>query len=349
MIELFFPVAGALFVFFVAIPALTLVARALLAWAPAARAPVAQHGAAWRYALIVGPALGPVVWLISATIHQSEAGAPLATCAVDHLGSALCRDVVLFGLVLLLILAAGVVRRTRGPGAPGRASEDRLALASERARVAALCARHPALRRLARRVHVVASGAAPVCTRGLLRPRIEIDTQMLAELADDELEAVLLHEHEHAHAGDPLRLFVAQVALSINPLGHLLAPALSRYGFAREALCDRGAVQRGAEPLALARSIVAVAGRAAAPAPAFSVGVGVGLGGGHGLGGVRVRVQLLLGYADRAPGPAPQRAPVGVLSSLLTALVTLPHVLGTGPLDILHQGVEHLALLIGLG
>jgi hypothetical protein len=43
------------------------------------------------------------------------------------------------------------------------------------------------------------------------------------------------------------------------------------------------------------------------------------------------------------------RAPVGLATVLLTALLVAPHVAGTGPLDLLHVGVEQAVLALGLG
>ena len=340
MNELFFPVFGAMLVFFVAVPLLTLIARAIFIVAPARKDGVAEHVSPWRFALIVAPTLGPVIWLVSAAVHQSEDGAPLAACIVDHLGSELCRDVVLFGLVLFSILGLGVLRRIRGERRPRGAVVSARQTAVERVR--SICEGHLALARFASRIRVVGEGVAPACTLGFFRPRVEVEGDIVDRLDDEELEAVLLHEVEHAQTRDPLRFFVAQVALSINPLGRLLASELARYHFAREALCDRRAVQRGADPLALARSIVAAAGPKLAPAHVAALG-------GHGIGGVRVRVQLLLGYAAAWPGPARQHAPVGVVTSFVTLLAALPHVLGTGPLDVLHHGIERAALFLGLG
>lgn len=337
MNELFFAVAGALLVFFVAVPVLTIAARVIFAALPDNS--VAKHVSPWRFALLVAPTLGPVIWLVSAAVHQSEGGAPLAACIVDHLGSELCRHVVMFGLVLFSILGLGVLRRLRGERGLRRVQPPVGVTAVQRVR--RLSDGHFALAKYSSRIRVVGEGVAPACTRGLFRPRVEIDVALVEHLDDEELEAVLLHEVEHAQAKDPLRFFVAQVALCINPIGGVLASELARYHFAREALCDRRAVQRGANPLALARSIVATAAPKTLPAHVAALG-------GHGIGGVRVRVQMLLSYATAWPGPARQHPPVGVGTVFATVLVATPHLLGTGPLDLLHHGIEHAALFLGL-
>lgn len=341
MTELFFPVFGAMVVFLVAVPLLTLLSRGVLGAVPIHRNSINRYGNPWRYALTIGPTLAPVIWLVSATVHQSEEGAPLAACVVDHLGAEVCRDVVLFGFVIFSVLGVGVVRRMRGARiSPRRGGPPSNPASANRLR--SVCTGHLALSPFASRIHVVEQGRAPVCTRGLLRPVVEVEAQILATLSDEELEAVLLHELEHAHARDPLRLFIAQVSLTINPLGRLLEAEFGRYCFSREAQCDRRAVQLGADPLSLARSIVSVAG--VRPAPAFTAALG-----GHGVSGIRVRVHLLLEYASRWPGPAAPRAPIGLLTLAGALLAILPHVMGTGPLDALHQSVESAALLLGLG
>lgn len=342
MNELFFPVVGAMLVFFVVVPLLTLVARSAVALLPTTRDRVSAQESPWRFLLVVGPTLGPVVWLISASIHQSEEGTPLAACVVDHLGGELCRDVVLFGMILFSVLGYGVLRRLRTERGSLRRGGRRLADGDAAlARVHAVCQQNLTLAAFTPQISVVDCGLAPACTRGLFRPRVELEASLVCRLDDEELEAALLHEVEHAQARDPLRFFVAQVALSINPLGKLLASELARYHFAREALCDRRAVQRGADPLALARSIVSVATPDSMPAAVPALG-------GHGIGGVRLRVQLLLGYAASWPGPAQRRAPVGLVTSLVTLLAIWPHVMGAGPLDVFHGGIERVALILGL-
>jgi hypothetical protein len=343
MIELFFPVVGTLLVFLVAVPALTLVSCVALRLLPRAASSIDGHGNPVRYALTVAPVAVPVLWLVSASVHQLENGAPIAACVVDHLGTEICRDVVLFGFLLLGVLGWGVARRlwlkpknAAQPVAMFHESDWRVR------RLQDVCRTHAALARYAARVHVVAQGRAPVCTRGLLRPRVELDAAVVEQLTDEELAAVLLHELEHARASDPLRFLIAQVSLSLNPLGYLLSVEYARYCFAREALCDRRAVQLGADPLALARSIVAVAGNR--PLPAFVAELC-----GDGMDGIRLRVQLLFDYAARWPGPARRHAPFGLLTTSVACLLLLPHFMGTGPLDVLHLGVESAALLLGLG
>ena len=237
MNELVFPVVGAIMVFFVVVPLLTVMAKTVFMALPSKKDGLTEHVSPLRLALLVAPTLGPVVWLVSAAAHQSEDGGALAACIVDHLGSELCRDVVLFGLILFSVLGFSVWRRVRSESRSRAAflPSDHVAAA----RVRRISEGHRALASASSRICVVERGVAPACTRGVIRPRIEIEGKLVLRLGDDELEAVLLHEVEHAQAKDPLRFLVAQVALSINPLGRLLTSELARYHFAREALCDR--------------------------------------------------------------------------------------------------------------
>ena len=343
MSELLFPVVGAVLVFAVIVPALSLASRAGLYLLSLRGEPLTKQESPLRLLLVIGPSLIPITWLISATIHQSEDGAPLAACAIDHLGGELCRDVMLFGAVLFGMLAASSLFRSL---------RDRLSLprsvaltedASEAsARVAACSRAHVGLNAISHRIHVVDGGAAPACTRGIIRPRVEISRELVDSLEDDELTATLLHEMEHARAWDPLRLFLAQVALSLNPLRRLLDPELARYHFAREALCDRRAVEGGAEPLALARSIVAVATPGHAQASLAALG-------GCGVESVRLRVQLLLTYAEHTPEPVKTGTVFGGLVVPILLVGLAPHFVGVEPLDRMHQAIELSAIALGIG
>lgn len=341
MSELVFPLAGALVVFLVAVPLATLVAKAVLVARRRGPAGLPAHGTAGAYALVIAPTLVPALWFLSAALHQSEPGQALAACVVDRLHDDSCRDALLFAGVLVLILGHGVMRRLRRDLAPRPAVQRLPATSRHGRRLAALCASHPALTRAAHRIAVVTGARDPVCTRKALRPIIEIEARFMDHLDDHALAAALLHEVEHARALDPLRYLLAAVSLSLNPLARLLRPELARWRLAREASCDHGAVQAGANPLALAQAIVS----AARPTRATAIAT---LGGCH---GVKLRVQLLLRYAEQSPGPrrAPSYALPGTPFFLaLLLLLALPHATGTALLDVLHQGIEVAVLGSGL-
>jgi hypothetical protein len=59
------------------------------------------------------------------------------------------------------------------------------------------------------------SPAASAFCAGLLRPRVFVTSSMVAALADEELEAVLVHEAEHARRRDPLRRLVGRTAADV--------------------------------------------------------------------------------------------------------------------------------------
>jgi Zn-dependent protease with chaperone function len=97
------------------------------------------------------------------------------------------------------------------------------------------------------------SPAASAFCAGLLRPRVFVTSGMVAALADEELDAVLVHEAEHARRRDPLRRLVGRAAADVLfwlPLvgwwtRHRLEDA--------ELAADRAAIDRvGRSPLARA-------------------------------------------------------------------------------------------------
>jgi Zn-dependent protease with chaperone function len=97
------------------------------------------------------------------------------------------------------------------------------------------------------------SPAASAFCAGLLRPRVFVTSGMVAALADEELDAVLVHEAEHARRRDPLRRLVGRAAAGVLfwlPLvgwwtRHRLEDA--------ELAADRAAIDRvGRSPLARA-------------------------------------------------------------------------------------------------
>jgi Zn-dependent protease with chaperone function len=59
------------------------------------------------------------------------------------------------------------------------------------------------------------SPATSAFCAGLLRPRVFVTSGMVAALADEELDAVLVHEAEHARRRDPLRRLVGRAAADV--------------------------------------------------------------------------------------------------------------------------------------
>jgi hypothetical protein len=78
---------------------------------------------------------------------------------------------------------------------------------------------------------------------GLLRPRVYLSTAAVEALQDDELDAVLAHEQQHARLRDPLRVFCLRVLAD----GLFFLPALrrlaDRYASLSELAADAAAVR----------------------------------------------------------------------------------------------------------
>lgn len=331
MSALVFPLAALAALFCVVMPAVTLVARAILR---RRRARCTWHavGGHTTFALLVAPTLLPLAWLASSALHGSEPARALESCLVDHLGAAHCVDaVVLLGLLLAAVAGVTIrrlhVERVGTIGRPLPPDDPR------HRRITALVgglAPHPI---------VVAEGApAPAFVHGWLRPRIVLDAAYVDDEDDAVLAAVLLHEIAHADARDPLRSFVARLCLALNPLGGRLRAELSHWQQAREIGCDAEAVDRGADRFALAEGIVRAARRprplAPALAPAFAPLCG------HDPLALRLRVVLLL---EPVAPTATDRAG-RLLAIALLAAAALPHLLAPGAFEGFHHLVERLVL-----
>ncbi|MBX3181649.1 MAG: hypothetical protein KIT72_12720 [Polyangiaceae bacterium] len=260
MIELVFPVLGVVVFFGVVLPLTALLATLLLKLV-ARVTPWSELGQL-RYLILTSASLLPLVWLISAALHQNEPGAVLVTLACPHNIHG-CPESGSLSIALALmasLLVAPFVIKSRGVALPPRQALPALAQRVER-----LIATEAALASLAGKVWLTAAPHFAIASHGLLRRRVALGHDFAAALSDEALVAALAHEAEHLHAWDPLRSWLLEVALTVNPLGRkLLAPHAASWRVAREAACDRAAVARGADPLALAEAIV----HAARPTPA---------------------------------------------------------------------------------
>ena len=134
------------------------------------------------------------------------------------------------------------------------------------------------------------SAAAAAFCAGLLRPRVYVTSAMVASLADQELDAVLVHEAEHAHRRDPLRRLAGRAAADVLFWLPLVGWWSRRRLEDAELAADRAAIRRvGRTPLARAL-------RATAPPVAPAAGAGFD-------GAGPARVTQLLG------DPPPRRRP----------------------------------------
>jgi Zn-dependent protease with chaperone function len=144
------------------------------------------------------------------------------------------------------------------------------------------------------------SAAAAAFCAGLLRPRVYVTSAMVASLADQEVDAVLVHEAEHAHRRDPLRRLAGRAAADVLFWLPLVGWWSRRRLEDAELAADRAAIRRvGRTPLARAL-------RATAPPVAPAAGAGFD-------GAGPARVTQLLG------DPPPRRRPP-LAACLLSAL-----------------------------
>jgi Zn-dependent protease with chaperone function len=219
-----------------------------------------------------------------------------------HPGRALCGQMTVagcLGVAVLVVAALGVATWVV------RAAW----LAVSAARDVARLARLPTTDALAAAAHRSGAGevvclddpAAAAFCAGLLRPRVFVTAGMVASLAADELEAVLVHEAEHARRRDPLRRLVARAAAEVL----FWLPLVGWWSRSRledaELAADRAAIGRvGRSPLARALRATAI--------PAAAVGA-------HFDGAGPARVTQLLG------DPLPHRHPP--LAACLLSLLGL--------------------------
>lgn len=333
MIEVAFPALGVIVFFLGVLPLAALLTAGALRLI-ARTSPFTGLGHL-RYLMLAGASLLPLSWLLAAALHQSEPGVVLRTLSCPHNIHG-CPESG--GLTLALMLVSGLlvlpfVLRSRGPALPQQA-----ALPSLSRRLRQLIAARPGLTLLSGRVWLTADPGFTIASYGWLRPRVVLGSAFAEALSDEALSAALAHEVAHLRALDPLRSWLLELALTLNPLGRrFLAPHVASWRVAREAACDRAAVLQGADPLALAEAIVL----AARPTPAGMLG----LGSSH-LAVVQLRVGFLLAMAERPLAPQASRIswhlPLAVALALGAAL--LPHHLAASALDSLHLEVEHLVI-----
>lgn len=330
MDELLFPAAALGGVFLIVVPVLTVVSRAVLARRRAQLEDWASFGSDSTWAWLVAPTLLPVAWLVSSVLHQIEPSA-VERCFIDHVEAAGCIDaVLLLGLLISggALAIASNLRQTRCDMRFERLGADH----PDSRRVASLLASEPLLASL--RVDVVEHAPVPVGALGLWKSRIILDACFVRACDDGLLRAALLHELAHVTGRDTLRVFMARLCLSLNPLGHLLVVDFEHWRGAREALCDSEAVALGGDPLALAEGIVRAA-RFRCSAAALRA---VALLCGHQAGALKLRLNLLLAE------PKARRTTRGhlILLILLVATVAMPHLGGPGLLEHFHFEIERI-------
>jgi Zn-dependent protease with chaperone function len=171
-----------------------------------------------------------------------------------HPGRALCGQMTMAGclgvavlVVAALVAVAWIVRVAWMAATAARAVAGLPRLAAPAALVAA--ARRSGVSKL---VCVAGPGASAFCA-GLLRPRVVVTSGMVAALAAEELDAVLVHEAEHARRRDPLRRLAGRAAAEVLVWLPLVGWWTSRRLEEAELAADRAAIDRvGRTPLARA-------------------------------------------------------------------------------------------------
>lgn len=333
MSEVAFPLLGAAIVMVFVLPACALLAKAALMLLERHKASGPLHGLAARYVVLTAASILPLAWFLSAGFHQAEAGESVLACLFDHHTAELCFEPGLFALTLALVVLGLGVAAIKNNAAP-RVSTAPAAVALTR-RLDAILQLHVELRGLQGRIRIVDVHGFSLSTTGLIRPTIVIGLAYAASISDAMLASALGHEGEHVRSRDPLRYFILNLALAINPCSRfLLAPHATRWYAAREVHCDREAVIRGASPLSLAEAIV----RAARPSIRELVALGA-----RETAVLKFRIGMLFAFAEHAPTRCCHRSISGfpVAFALLIVALLLPHQTGTAALDAIHVGAEH--------
>lgn len=100
---------------------------------------------------------------------------------------------------------------------------------------------------------------APIATVGLLRCRVVVSDEFENAASPEVLAAARAHEAAHARRRDPLRIWLAQIAVDLQwPVPHARR-RFHRWALALEMRRDDEAVLGGASPTALAESIILAA------------------------------------------------------------------------------------------
>jgi Zn-dependent protease with chaperone function len=110
-------------------------------------------------------------------------------------------------------------------------------------------------------VQVIADPRPQAFCAGYLRPRIYISQTALELLSEDELDAVLAHEHHHRRVRDPLRLACGRILSQALFFVPALRALFHRYADVAELNADGAAVRAGAGGrAALASALLALEG-----------------------------------------------------------------------------------------
>lgn len=154
-------------------------------------------------------------------------------------------------------------------------------------------------------ITVIEDPAPHAFCAGYLRSRIYVSTGALAALSDEELVAVLLHEHHHRRLRDPLRLACSRVVSQALFFLPALPSLGDRYGDLAEERADAAAVRSAGKAGPLASALLAFDDAS----PSGAAGISPG------------RVDSLLGRPQRWRLPSSLVAVSLATLSVLTVLV----------------------------
>jgi len=159
-----------------------------------------------------------------------------------------------------------------------------------------------------------------VFSSGLFLPQAFISSQLLEQLSTKELEVVLAHEQAHCQRRDVLR----RLLLGFAGLFHL--PAIRQHllndlELAHEQICDNAAVQKVANRVLVAETIIKVARQLQILTPKSKIGI-ASFDGSH----IDIRIQQLLEQ------PEPVKPYILFFSTVLLSLIMSSALMLTMPL-----------------
>ena len=155
----------------------------------------------------------------------------------------------------------------------------------------------------------------------------------MENIDDDMLAASLLHEYTHGTQWDVLRVFITQTFLALNPMRNWLLPSFQLWRKSNEAQCDQKAIQLGANPLALAESIIFCA---KSPIPSSPVALYS-----PELVALRLRVELLMAPSSVAQQGIQKSYGYPLFLGCMLIVFLSAHLNAQNPLDIFHYEIEH--------
>ncbi len=309
MSEFVFPITATLLVYLVAVPLLTVVARAMLEWHEKRWPHPHEAGDGVTFAALLAPVAIPTIGMGAAALHRLDGHHAMEACIALHQFAEGCPEALLLLLFVGLPIVMTAAYRLRPTAKRGR----RLPISDE----------------LGVPVHLV--DGASICVRGLFRPWIELGPDVQRELTPEQLRSALLHEVVHARSFDPLLMSMLLAANALNPAWNLLERWFERWRLGREIRCDLEALTRGADRFELATSLLSVARIGVATPRGASALTGAAKS-------IRLRVAILVG--GEQPAVPSERTTWVAHGIFLVALAVTCAVCELRLLDALHHFSE---------